>query len=224
MNKIYIILLVFLASCAGIKNSSDNQENNISTALNFQAGSSYGGFVDNTDIDAVSGATPLQYHIGFHPEIAYRNHTIETGLEYVHFNQTLTYSDNEIFGERTYTYGQLHVPLTYNFKLFKTSDGAMPLLYLKLGICYGLQIHAADEATNTYLPAYSFKKSFFGPYLGISSAPILINYKWRAGLYLDFFRGTKIYEDPYHDSGDVGNISYLKFGILLRYKDDKSLH
>jgi hypothetical protein len=224
MKKSVYILFVFFVSCAGLKNTGDNSEPAVTTAINIQVGGSYGGFVDNTETDAVSGATSMQYSLGIHPEIWIKNHVIETGLEYVNFNQTLTYSDNEIFGDRTYNYGQLHIPLTYNFKIVKNGVGNHPLFYVKLGINYGLQLYTSDESSTTYLPAYSFKKSSFGPYLGISTAPLIINYKWYTGFYCNFFRGTKIYEDPYHMSNDYGNMSYLNFGIIFRYKDDKSLH
>ena len=220
----FLVSVFFLAACAGTKTLTENTEKQVTTAINMQAGGAWGGFIEDSELDAISGATPLQFSFGVHPEIHIKNHIFESGLDYVNFNQTLTYNDNEVFGDRTYNYGQLRIPVTYNFKLFKTPDGSMPLLYLKLGVCYGYQLYTSDESTNTYLPAYSFKKSSFGPYFGISSAPININYKWRAGLYLDFFRGTKVYEDSFNSADDVGNMSYLKFGILFRYKDDKSLH
>lgn len=209
MRFIYLTIPVIflLTGCASIK-----------TTYNVQAGASWGGIIEDTEIDAVTGATNLGVSLGVHPAININRRMVETGLDFLTYHQSWTYLDaGENFdGTRDFKYGELRVPLTYNLQLFRNSDDE-GLIQLKLGLSAGYIIYHkfADSGT---VPDYSLDNFSIGPSFGISTIPIKLNDKLQLGFYLDALRGSKVYKNHYITTDNVGNISNIKFGAVLKIR------
>ena len=39
---------------------------------------------------------------------------------------------------------------------------------------------------------------------------------YKIGFYIDFYRGSQIYEDIYHKAEGMGGHSFMKFGVVLQ--------
>lgn len=202
-----IPLLLLLSGCASIK-----------TTYNVQAGVSWGGIIEDSEIDAVTGATNLGVSLGVHPNIYIGRRLAETGLDFLTYNQSWTYLDagENYDGRRNLKFGELRVPLTYNFQLFRNSDDE-GLLQLKLGLSAGYILYHNFTDTGT-VPDYSLDNFSIGPSFGISTIPIKLNDNLQLGFYLDVLRGSKVYKDEYITSDNVGNISNIKFGAVLKIR------
>jgi hypothetical protein len=200
-------LFLLLAGCAAVETTCD-----------IQAGGSWGGIIEDNGVDAVSGATKLRPGIGIHPVFTIKDRMIETGLDFLSYNQTFTYLDNteNYNGTREFSYGELRLPLTYNIQFFRDENRQGKLL-LKLGISGGLRIYE-NIRDNGAVPDYTFDRFSLAPTFGLSSVPLRINDRLSLGLYFDFMRGTVIYNDFYTSADLAGNISNLKFGAVLRLK------
>lgn len=61
-----IIIIVSLTYCSTSKEIPEKTEG----SYLLHGGISYGGFVEDPDIDTISGATSLQFNLGVHSEIA----------------------------------------------------------------------------------------------------------------------------------------------------------
>jgi hypothetical protein len=68
------------------------------------------------------------------------------------------------------------------------------------------------------IPDYSLDNFSIGPSFGISTIPLKLNDKLQLGFYLDAFRASKVYTDPYITTDNVGNISNIKFGAILKIR------
>lgn len=196
--------------------NKDKKTTNISS-FSFLSSLSSGGIIEDTEIDAVSGATSLTYSAGVHSEINIRGHILETGLDYISFKQDFTYLDHSqgIDGTRDFSYHQLRLPVTYNFQFFKNNENK-PLLIFKAGLSVGYTF-SKTITDNGALPDYRMNKFNFAPTIGLASYPIKINNKYDLGFYLDLFRSGKFYEDVYNK--EMGNLSNLKFGLILRFQN-----
>ena len=64
-------------------------------------------------------------------------------------------------------------------------------------------------------PPYDFNDLDVGATLGITYYPYLNIEKLRTGLFLDFYRGSRIYEDDFHKGDGLGGHSYIKFGVCI---------
>ena len=80
---------------------------------------------------------------------------------------------------------------------------------MNLGFTVGKQFIDSGSA-----PDYSFTAWDIGPQLGFAVYPREFE-KFRLGIFVDFYRGTKIYEDKYTTGNEFGNNSFLKFGINI---------
>ncbi len=200
-------LFVLLSGCAAIE-----------TTYDIQAGANWGGIIENSDIDAVSGATRASANIGIHPVFDIRGRMVETGIDFLNYNQSFTYMDitENYDGKRDFRYGELRLPLTYNIQFFRDENNRGRLL-LKLGLSGGYRIYENIEDSGT-VPDYTFNRFSLGPVFGLSSTPLKISDRLDMGFYFDFMRGTKIYDDFYISPELMGNISNIKFGVVLKVK------
>ena len=235
-NLFLIALFATLTGCS--MNKSQVKENNLAlyidaiteaTGVSFSvlAGSSYGGIVDNcqmsgiegtSDVDAITGATKLSYSAGIHSVIKGHGRTIETGLDYIKFDQSLEYDlpSLSVNGTRNFEFQQIRLPLTYNFAFFRNYL-YRPRLVLKLGLSVGYTFSKTieDSEGSENMPVYEFSDWEIGPDIGLSFYPIDLKQKYRLCLYMDFYRGRKIYEDVYHEGLFLGDNSFLKFGVIF---------
>lgn len=215
-----ICLILSLCLLLGCSTTSEvaNSNQKLLNSHNFQAGGSWGGIIEDTKIDAVSGATKSSVNIGFHPTLNIHGHLIETGIDFLHYNQTFTYFDNtnNYDGKREFNYSEIRLPITYNFQFLKNTNNEGQLI-IKLGMSLGYRI-SENIKNSGEVPDYTFDKFSIGPTLGLSTIPFKLNDKYRLGIYVDFVRASKIYKDYYTVADDLGNMSNLKFGIVLNIK------
>jgi len=216
-NSFLLLPWVLLISCASTTKLSDD-DRAVKIGYNLHVGSSWGGVIEDATIDAVTGATKFGFNIGVHPTIDIRGRMIETGLDYIQYNQSFSYQDSEagFNGERKLNYGELRVPVTYNFQLFRDKDNE-GILQLKLGLSAGYRIHENIEDSGNN-PAFTFDKFSIGPTLGVSIVPFKISENYKLGLYFDVMRGSKVYTDEYTVINDFGQLSSIKFGLMLRMR------
>ena len=190
-------------------------------------GATYGGIVDNhnasgiegtSDVDAITGATKLAYNAGIHTILKGHGRAIEIGLDYIKFDQSVEYAlpSLSVNGTRDFEFQQVRLPMTYNFELFK-NDLNKPKLSLKLGLSVGYTFSKTitDSEDSENMPAYEFTNWDIGPDFGLYFYPFDFSHSYRLGLYVDAYRGRKIYEDAYHDEIFLGDNSYLKFGVVF---------
>lgn len=207
MRYLFLIIpaICLLTGCAATK-----------TTYNIQAGGSWGGIIEDTEIDAVTGATGMGISLGVHPAFHIHRRMLETGVDFLTYNQFFTYSDNEenYDGKRDFKFGELRVPITYNFQLFRDNNDE-GLLQIKLGLSAGYLLYENINDSGT-VPDYTFDKFSIGPTLGLSIIPIKLGDKLQLGLYLDVVRASKVYKDHYITTDNIGNLSNLKFGAVLK--------
>jgi hypothetical protein len=197
--------------------------------MNFMVlgGATYGGIVDNkdasgiegtSDVDAITGATKFAYNAGVHTVFKGHGRAIEIGLDYIKFNQSLEYSlpSLSVNGTRDFEFQQIRLPMTYNFELFKNYLNK-PKLSLKLGFSVGYTFSKAitDSENSVNMPVYEFTNWDIGPDFGLYFYPFDFSQSYRLGLYIDAYRGRKIYEDSYHDEIFLGDNSFIKFGVVF---------
>ena len=221
------VIMNALQSCIGSKNTlvKETVISEVPSTVSYLAGVNSGGVVENNTlegidgiagVDAITGATRTRFNAGIHKEIQFKGFTFETGLDYLVFDQTITYDlpSCSLDGQRHVRFSQLRLPLTYNFQFFRRGGGAARL-NVKVGFSLGYTISKSVSDAGT-VPGYTFKNRDYGPTLGVSFYPFppLMNY--RIGFYMDLFRGSRIYKDSYHTAEGMGGQSYMKFGIVLQ--------
>lgn len=143
VNEKHQLLIFAILSCSMTKNSliRDNDNPEKHSTISILAGLSSGGLVDNTEmsgitgvsnIDAITGATKTLYNAGIHSEINLKGHVIETGLDYISFDQSVEYKmpSLSVNGQRDIQFHQLRLPLTYNFRFFRNSQNYSRLIQL----------------------------------------------------------------------------------------------
>jgi hypothetical protein len=190
-------------------------------------GATYGGIVDNyeakdiegvSDVDAITGATKLSYNAGIHSVLKGHGRAIEIGLDYIKFNQSVEYDlpSLSVNGTRDFEFQQIRLPITYNFEFFE-NELNQPKLSLKLGFSVGYTFSKTieDSEGSENMPDYEFTDWGIGPDIGLYFYPFDFKQNYRLGLYMDFYRGRKIYEDAYHDEIFLGDNSFLKFGVVF---------
>jgi len=232
LNKIILFtgILFFLTTaynCSSVKNSmvQNKAGQNKRADISVLAGPSAGGFVDNTvlsgisgasETDAITGATSSAFNAGVHSGINIGGHVIETGVDYIGFKQSVTYdlSSFAVSGIRDIRFHQLRLPVTYNFRFFN-NELNRPKLVVKGGLSLGYTFSSSITGSED-MPVYDFSKWDYGPTLGITLYPFNLKGQYNLGFYLDMYRGSKIFNDVYHNAGGVGNHSYMKFGLVFQ--------
>jgi hypothetical protein len=198
-------------------------------SLQLQVGVNNGGIVENTDftatpnvpVDGFTGATKkVGFNIGTHILLPIKRNAIETGIEYMYNGQSFYYNDPayNYLGIRQIATSQFMLPLTFNIGLFRIKENK-PLFYLKLG--YAIQYNLLNVTDNSQqLPAYSYNHWSNGPTLGISTTPFQLKNGASVGIYLDAYRGSKIYDDIYNSNDyEMSGSSYYKFGLIYQFKN-----
>lgn len=227
---IYLFLAVsslLILSCSMTKKLLVRKNDNSGrhSTISILAGAASGGLVDNTgmagingvsNVDAITGATKIAYNAGIHTEIKLKGHSIETGLDYISFDQSVDYElpSFTVNGKRDFSFHQFRLPITYNFHLFKNSQN-YPRFILKAGFSFGYTF-SKSITENGSVPVYKFTNLDYGPTLGVAVYPLQFKESFRLGIYLDLYRGSRIYEDIYHNAEGMGGQSFMKFGILLQ--------
>lgn len=194
--------------------------------IKLQGGVTHGGIIENKDLDAIenvepdaySGATKAGFNVGAHAIIPVRRNAIETGIDYSLYNQTFTYKDaiNNFDGSRQIFTSQFAIPLTYNFTLFRNLCPEKDL-QLKLGYLAAYNLYSVKDKDGT-LPEYDLQPFSQGLTLGLSATPVEFKNSSKLGLYLDFYRGSQVYEDFYNQTSfDMPGTSIFKFGIAYQF-------
>lgn len=215
--KHLIVIVSSILLISGCAATSDIDNENVNVTFNIRAGAGWGGIIEDTKIDAVTGATNIGFTSGVHSSINIYGHMIESGLDMQTYNQSYTYNDElESFnGKRDFSLTEISIPLTYNFQFINDAD-MESILHIKLGLS-GSYIVSADIKDNGTPPDYSLRKFSIGPTFGISVIPFRLTDTMKLGFYFDLTRGSKIYDD-FYISSDAGYMSGMKFGLLLKIK------
>jgi hypothetical protein len=231
-SKTYILLLLLglglaAVGCSGPQRAigKRNDFSDGSGKISLLVGIAAGGLVENmemtgiagvADVDAITGATQTLFNAGIHSERDIKGHKFETGLDYLSFDQSIKYQlpSLTVTGTRAVQFQQLRLPLTYNFH-FSKDNRNYPGLILKAGLSVGYTF--SKEITDSgNPPAYRFNDWDYGPLLGVSVYPRQFQGRFRTGIYLDLYRGSRIYDDIYHRAEGMGGQSFMKFGIILQ--------
>ncbi len=198
------------------------------SGVSLLSGVSAGGIVENSgtsgiegagDADSISGATEPGYNGGVHAEWEWKNHHAETGFDYIGFAQSVDYDlpGFGVEGRRDFRFHQIRMPLTYNLHLLKNMESD-PGLILKAGLSGGYTFHESIEDSGS-LAEYRFSRWDFGPTLGAAVYPFPEGKAFRMGFYLDFYRGSRIFEDIYHQEEGLGGQSYMKLGVTIETRE-----
>lgn len=190
-------------------------------SFSILVGPQFGGINENRDIDAITSATKAGGKAGVRVELAVRRYfIIETGLEYLFFNQELTYRDapGKYNGERKIFFQQLRIPLTYNLH-FSENRRHDPLAVLRFGPYLGflLSEKTVDEGN---LPEYTAKRIDGGIVIAGLLCPFTIGNYASVGIFLDMQRGLSMFwEDPHHNGEGfgAGRTSALSIGLLVKF-------
>jgi len=220
-----LVLSVVSCSMNNTAVSDDVCHNERSSTTSLFSGIVIGGFVENaemtgidglSEVDIITGATKKMYNAGIHSEVNINGHKVETGLDYLGFEQSVVYEMPSyfVYGKREIRFHQIRLPLTYNLHFFKNSQND-PKLILKAGLSAGYTFSKSITDSNV-LPDYSFKNFDYGLIVGISTYPIQYKQNYRIGLYLDLYRGSRIYEDIYHEAEGMGGNCFMKFGVTMQ--------
>mgnify|MGYP006282843423 CR=1 FL=1 len=185
-----------------------------------RAGHHFGGIIDNSSVDAVSGATQWGYRAGVGAQVAIGRHHVEAGLEYLHFAQSISYADaTEGFdGSYDLSYNEMRIPLSYNLNLLENSDGK-PLGVVRTGPCLGFVFGEQSDSSGT-VPAYETGGAEMGVLLSGTLYPLRRPGGFSFGVCCDFYRGfTSFFRDPYHEKNhfEHGRLSTLGLGLVVRF-------
>ncbi len=184
-------------------------------------GPQYGGINEEQELDAVTSATKFGGKTGIRIELKIkRRFIIETGLEYLSFNQDLTYLDasENYNGTWKLSLQQLRIPLTYNIHLRENRQHD-PLIILRFGPYLGFLVSDKTKNTGT-VPEYTTKSAEGGLVIAGLICPFTIGKHVSTGIFLDMQRGVSIFwEDPYNkgEGFGVSRTSVMSFGLLLRF-------
>jgi hypothetical protein len=185
----------------------------------FKLGSNYGGIIENSN-PAVSGDTQTGSTVSFQQTFLFKGHTFQTGIDYVSHRQRITYFDtlHVIDGTRRFNIHQLRVPLSYNVNILRDFD-KVPTLIIHIGVSGGVTLSPGiTEELRLGLPKSTLTRVDIGPQLGVTLQPLQLDYHHYLGVYVDFYRGTRIYNDIYHKDKGVGNLNFFKVGALLYFR------
>lgn len=226
-NRLYIgfllICITLIAGCGISKNTSTKRE--ISASYLVNVGRSIGGFIEETEIDAVSGATYGRYCVGMHAEYIINNkHRIETGIDFIPHKQSISYYDSQynFDGKIDFNYFRFSIPVTYNFSIIKNRN-KNTILYLKTGLSANY-INAHNISVTGNVPNYSLNKFVMSPLFGITVLPGRIKKNISLGLFFNtsLLYGTKLYKDEiYHYSNNTGLMSTVELGITFNIYPSK---
>jgi hypothetical protein len=224
VKSLIIFTMILFTGCVATHHSTEKQ-NAWKPEYRIQAGINQGGIVENTDleqipntgVDAFTGATRAGFNAGAHVVIPLWINSVETGIDFMHNNQTFNYNDemNAYAGKRKAGVSQLMWPLTYNFGVFRKNN-ANGLLQIKIGHVLQYNMITFSES-GPQLPDYSVNRFSNGITLGVSAMPFTLTNGTGVGFYLDLYRGSQIFEDFYNRKDfEIPGSSYMKAGIIYQ--------
>lgn len=220
-NKIYllpgILLFLILASCRVVNDLH----------YSVQGGINSGGITENTDltilpgepveVDAFTGATQTGFNIGMRATKKFKATHLETGIDYMLNNQKLSYNDavNRFSGNRELAVSQLMVPLTWNILVLKRYLPEQELRF-KIGAVGQYNILAVNDTG--VLPEYTVNPFSAGATLGFAVYPVVLANGNKIGLFVDGYRGSRVYEDFYNRKEfPIPGSSFVKCGISFQF-------
>ena len=220
------LLTTFMPGCSGVQlTPGEKQERGITYSVH--AGTNKGGIVENTDmnlidgagVDAFTGATKRGVNAGGRVSFPVGRNAAETGMDLMINHQSFSYNDpvNGYQGSRDLNTRQMVVPLTYNFRLFR-SNIAGGLVHLKIGGVF--QFNSVNIKGNSMdnLPGYSINRYSGGVTIGGTIFPFSFANGARLGFYADGYRGSRIYEDFYNrPEFEIPGSSYTRFGVIYQF-------
>ncbi len=186
-------------------------------------GGNWGGLTGSlpfSETTNVSHATKLGANIGLHTELnIYGNH-IETGLDYVYYNQDFIYNDslNNISGTRTFFLHALTIPLTYNFHFFNREDGN-PWLVFGIGM-FGSWFFYEKVTDAGRLTDYHLNNANYGIYLHFIFYPFEFLDKNLLGIYVNLSRSinsNNFYSDKYILNNNAAGTASTTFGLAMKF-------
>ena len=222
-----MVMLTCITACSSTADLSTKKAT-WKTRMQIQAGINNGGIVENNDFsstpnvhaDAFTGATKrVGGNIGTHIVLPLKRTAFETGIDYMYNGQSFNYYNpsHEYLGTRAIGTSQFMLPLTFNIGLFRQANHT-PLFYLKIGYVFQYNLlNVSDSEQN--LPAYSYNHLSQGVTAGLSTVPFHLRNGAAIGIYLDAYRGSKIYDDIYNsDHYTIPGSSYYKLGLIYQLK------
>jgi hypothetical protein len=229
VHLVWLSLMLLFAACASARFSEDGN-NRRKVQYSILAGVNKGGIVENTDLslvagsdlDAFTGATRTGFHAGARIFIPAGKHSAETGVEYMLNRQTFQFNDpeNGFMGKREFATHQAMVPFTWNAHLLRRKDNK-GILMLKLGALIQVNSMVAISDHGTSLPGYKMNPFSAGATLGLSVYPMALSNGASLGLYLEGYRGSRIYEDHYNKAEfEIPGSSFVRFGISYQFKPE----
>lgn len=223
---IQLFVLVLLTGCVGSSKFPKQEGEVWKPRYQMQAGLNHGGITENNDFtltpevqpDGFSGATRMGTNVGVHMQLPIRKNALELGLDYMYSGQTFTYNDplRAYFGTRELANSQILLPFTYNIGLFRKSY-YQSWLSLKLGYVFMYNLVGVQDKGQ--LPEYSINYFARGISVGLQSTPYRLSNGASLGLFVDVYRGGKVYDDFYNrEIYKMPGSSYAKFGLVYQFK------
>jgi len=95
------------------------------------------------------------------------------------------------------------------------SPDGHPLLTLRAGWSLGFTV-ARDVTDRGEVPEYPFTDWDTGPEIGITIYPLRGRGRPDLGLFCDFYRGSRVYEDYLHSGDQAGRNYAIRMGLSHR--------
>jgi len=133
----------------------------------------------------------------------------------MHNQQTFTWNDPilNFNGSQQFSTNQFMLPTTLNMGLFRKND-PQGLIRLKVGHVLQYNMIIAGQKTGT-IPDYFINRFSNGLTFGISVMPLKFGNGSGAGLFMEGYRGSQIYIDPYNRKDfEMPGSSFIKVGII----------
>ena len=218
------IPVLFLLGCATTLQTGEPKK--WEPVYRFQAGTSKGGVVDNTDlslipdteVDAYSGATSRGVNVSGKVILPLKRNAVETGADFMYNHQTFTYNDaeNGFFGERNLGVSQLMLPVTYSFGFFR-KNSPEGIFQLKVGFVAQLNLFRISDGQGVF-PDYSTRAFSSGATFGFSTTPVKLRNGSKLGFYIDAYRGSQAYEDFYNRTDfEMPGTAFVKYGVIYQF-------
>jgi hypothetical protein len=224
-----VLLSLFLAGCSSLKKVSNKAI--FPESVSLHVGGSQGGFIEESGMDAISGATNtsgydkedsgMNFYAGFHWQYRVnKSGGLETGVDFISHQQCLIYHDPSLGfeGKLDLDYNRLCLPVTYNFGFIKNKHNN-PSVNVKTGFSLNY-IHSKQTKITGVIPEFSLKKFAVAPYFNVSVIPIDFN-RYALGVFFStsLLKGTKVFHDNiYHNNYKTGLLSTMELGCCVKIK------
>lgn len=223
-----LIIALFLAGCSTLKIATDNTKHE---SISVYLGGSQGGFIENSDIDAISGATNTSenetedpgtnFFAGIHWQYPVNKRgSLEIGVDFISHQQCLIYHDPSMGydGKLNLDYYRISMPLTYNFGFIRNRYNN-PILNFKIGFALNY-IHEKQAKVLGVVPNFSMNNFAVSPYFGLSIVPLSFK-RYSLGVFFNssILKGTKVfYDNTYHKKNSSGLLSTMELGFYFNFE------